>query len=112
MAMLGLRPRLVDNVENTFGRFRTLGAAFNKKPDDGEMSSIASILDHDGCVESRVVPCILALTVCLIMQVLGVEMLLLRAIHVFPVLKVAISVRSMVVLKLTLKFGLVGGCGA
>jgi hypothetical protein len=40
------------------------------------------------------------------------SLLLLRAIHVFPVLKVAISVRSMVVLKLTLKFGLVGGCGA
>ena len=34
------------------------------------MTSIAFVLDYDGSVESRVVPCILALTVCLITQVL------------------------------------------
>jgi hypothetical protein len=56
----------VDGVGKACERFGKLGVAFNKKLDDGQMKYITFILDHDGWVESRVVSCILALTVCLI----------------------------------------------
>ena len=43
----------VDDVGKACERFRKLGVAFKKKPEDGKMKCIALILDHDGFVESR-----------------------------------------------------------
>ena len=61
----------VGDVENTCERFGKLGVAFKKKPEDGKMKCIELILDHNGFIESRAASCILVLTICLIMQVLG-----------------------------------------
>jgi hypothetical protein len=63
--------RSVSDVENARERFEKLVVMFRKKLDDGKIKSIALILDHDGCVQSHVVSCILVLTVCLIMQLLS-----------------------------------------